>query len=113
MDNKKRDDYYISKILKDLGFLIDHTRDLNENDIDKDEVLLDSILFRLIQISENIKNISIELKLKNNHIPWISIIGFRNRIVHDYGKIDLSVVYYTVNKSIYELRAFFEEIIMI
>ena len=111
MDNKDRDEYYVSKIIKDLNFLIEHTHKLKEDDFNKDEVLLDSILFRLIQISENIKNISLELKSKNTQIPWINIVGFRNKIVHDYGKVDLTVVYYVISKSIYELKSFFENII--
>jgi len=112
MDKNDRDQYYVSKVIKDLNFLIEHTRNLDEITITKDEVLLDSILFRLIQISESIKNISVEMKLRNNQIPWINITGFRNRIVHDYGKVDLSVVYYVISKSIYQLKSFFENILI-
>ena len=56
MDNIKDDRYYLEKILKDLRFLIEHTGHLTEETIGEDEVLLDSILFRLIQISENAAN---------------------------------------------------------
>lgn len=35
---------------------------------------------------EKIKYLSLEFKKKYNYIPWNDIIGFRNRIVHDYGK---------------------------
>ena len=53
MDNKKDDFYYLDKILADLKFLIDHTSNKTKDDIVNDEVLVDSIMFRLIQISEN------------------------------------------------------------
>lgn len=37
-------------------------------------------------------------------IPWNSIRGMRNRIVHDYENIDLSVLWGTINKSMPELK---------
>lgn len=57
-------------------------------------------MFRLIQISENYDKLSVEFKLKNNHIPWRALKGLRNRIVHDYGKVDISIVYNTLKSDI-------------
>ena len=65
----------------------------------KDEVLLDSIFFRLIQISENAAKLSNELKESNSDIPWYAIRGLRNRIVHDYGEIDYTIILNTVKKT--------------
>jgi uncharacterized protein with HEPN domain len=36
-------------------------------------------------------------------IPWKSIRGMRNKIVHDYENIDLAVLWGTVKKSLSEL----------
>ena len=33
-------------------------------------------------------------------MPWLSIKGMRNIIVHDYGYVDLTIVYDTVSKGI-------------
>lgn len=30
------------------------------------------------------------------NIPWMKISGLRNRIVHDYGSIQLDIIYNTV-----------------
>lgn len=109
MVNSKDDAYYVAKILKDLDFLISHTQGLTELTFGKDEVLLDSILFRLIQISENIKKFTPEFIIKNPRIPWVKISGFRNRIVHEYGNVDLSVIFATVSRDIYELRDLFSK----
>ena len=73
-------------------------KELNEN-----EVLLDSMLFRLIQISENAKKLSNDYKAKHSQIPWNAIYGLRNRIVHDYGNVDLSVIHSTLAKDIPDL----------
>ena len=100
MDNIKNDDYYLNKIKADLSHIIKNTTGLSENDIGNNDILVDSIMFRLIQISENCDKLSDALKLKNNHIPWRALKGLRNRIVHDYGAVDLSIVFDTVSNDI-------------
>ena len=58
---------------------------------------------------EKLKNVSIQFKNEHNEIPWGKIIGFRNGIVHEYGKTDYSTVYEILTKSIYQLRDLLEE----
>ena len=104
MDNTKTDAYFLQKIIDDLDFIIKHTHDIDENELYHNEILLDSMLFRLIQISENSKKMSDSYKENHPHIPWTAIYGLRNRIVHDYGNVDLDVIYFTLKKDIPELR---------
>ncbi len=60
-----------------------------------DQKVNDSIMFRFIQLIENIKNISDEFKNANPQIPWGDIMGFRNGIAHEYGCTDYQSVYNT------------------
>ena len=46
---------------------------------------------------------------KNAQIPWTDIYGLRNRIVHDYGHVDLEIVYDTLTKDIAEIKTFIEK----
>ena len=103
MDNVKNDGYYISKITEDLAFIEKHTRGIDKEELSKNEILLDSMLFRLIQISENAKKLSDEYKTKRSEVPWKAIYGLRNKIVHDYGNVDLEIVYSTLKDDIPEL----------
>ena len=100
MDNRKDDAYYVQKITADLKFVTEHTKNLTAETIDDDEVLLDSILFRLIQISENADRLTQGFKAQYPHLPWRAIKGMRNRIVHEYGDVELSVVFQTVKYDI-------------
>lgn len=43
------------------------------------------------------------VKQKRKMIPWNAMYGMRNRIVHDYGNVDLKVVYETLKNDIPEL----------
>ena len=74
-------------------------------ELNKNEVLLDSMLFRMIQLSENARKLSDTYKDNNRNIPWNAIYGLRNRIVHDYGNVDLNVVFETLKNDIPELLA--------
>lgn len=103
MDNLKDNQYYINKILTDLKFVIEHTQYKTQQEIECDELLLDSILFRVIQISENSMKLKEDFQKQHSFIPWKAIRGMRNMIVHDYGAVDLSIVYDTVKHSIPEL----------
>ncbi len=109
MDNIKNDHYYIGKIKTDLSFIVDHMRDVDLQELNENEVLLDSMLFRMIQISENAKKLSAEYKSSKKDLPWDEISGLRNRIVHDYGNVDLNVVFETLKYDIPELLEQIEE----
>ena len=103
MDNVKNDHYYIQKIKQDLEFIVVHMQDVDLEELNRNEILLDSMLFRMIQLSENAKKLSDEYKSARDHIPWNALYGLRNRIVHDYGNVDLNVVYETLKNDIPEL----------
>ena len=49
---------------------------------------------------------------KYKTIPWKSIKGMRNRIVHDYENVDLSVLWGTIKESLPELKEQLEDIIL-
>ena len=51
----KNNEYYIGKILEDLDFISDHMKSVNKTDLESNQLLQDSMMFRLIQISEKVK----------------------------------------------------------
>lgn len=67
------------------------------------------MLFRLIQISENVRRMSESYKEEHTNIPWTAIYGLRNRIVHDYGNVDLEIIYSTLKNDIPELLNILKE----
>ena len=86
----------MKKIVNDLAFITAHTSGITREGLERDEVLADSMMFRLIQISENADRLSDGFKATRPHIPWRAVKGLRNRIVHDYGEIDMTVIYDTI-----------------
>ena len=103
MDNVKNDVYYVKKMLKDISFILDNTKGITLEQLTNNEILCDSVLFRLIQISENSVKLTAEFKEAHKDIPWQAIKGMRNRIVHEYGEVELDIVHQTITEDIPEI----------
>lgn len=104
----KNDAYYMEKALLEIEIIINYTKGLSYEEFMSDGRNIDATVFRLEQLIEHIKNLSPEFKNNHSNIPWGDIIGFRNGLVHEYGKTDYTTVYEVVSKDIYELKELFE-----
>ncbi|MCQ2749354.1 MAG: hypothetical protein MJ246_05175 [Clostridia bacterium] len=68
MDNNKNDNYYVGKIKEQIEFIIRHMKNVTIDEFTEDEILQDSMLFRLTQLHEYSKGLSDKYK-KNSDIP--------------------------------------------
>lgn len=98
----------MAKIIKDLSFIVAHTQELCFEEFENDEVLLDSVMFRLIQVSEKSSKLTSKFKEIHKEIPFRSLKGLRNRIVHEYGNVDLTIIYNTIKNDIPVFLRLFE-----
>ena len=100
MAHEKNDEYYAGRILNDLAFIIRYMSETDAEAFSNNELLQDSMMFRLVQISENARKLSDQYREQHPMIPWIAMAGLRNRIVHDYGNVVLDVVFDTLKQDI-------------
>ena len=103
MDNVKNDDYYVGRIYNDLEFIIRHMSETDADTFSGNELLQDSMMFRLVQISENARKLTESYRESHSVIPWTAMFGLRNRIVHDYGNVSLDIIFDTLKNDIPEL----------
>ena len=106
----KTNEYYLKKMEENVDFIMEHMNGVTKEHLEADPVLQDSMMLRLVQISENAKNLTEDFREHNAQIPWTDIYGLRNRIVHDYGNVDLQIVYDTLTRDINEVKKFIEEV---
>ena len=111
MDNKKDDKYFAEKAIENINAIDRYVAGRNYEEFVSDEKLIDAVMFRLIQLVENIKSISLTFKDQHPYIPWGKIVGFRNGIVHEYARTDYTIVYETVTQNLEELKELFESIL--
>lgn len=105
----KPDSYYIDKAATEIEIIIEYTSNLSFDEFMNDTKTIDATMFRLQQMIEHIKEISSEFKSKHPEIPWVDIVGFRNRIAHEYGKTDYTTVYEVISENIYQLKELFDK----
>ena len=104
MDNKKDDKYYALKAVEEIEIIKNYLGSKTYDEFLLEIKNIDAIMFRLIQLVENIKNISLEFKNNHQEIEWGKIVGFRNGIVHEYGKTDYSIVYEIITLNLDSLK---------
>jgi uncharacterized protein with HEPN domain len=110
MDNSKDDKYFANKAIENIEIIQKYINGKTYDEFMSDDELIDAIMFRLVQLIENIKNISDDFKSEHKQIPWGKIMGFRNGIVHEYGKTDYTIVYETITQDLKPLHDIFKTI---
>ena len=110
MDNRKTDKYFAEKAVEQINIVEKYVHEKNYEDFLGDDQLIDAVMFRLVQMVENVKNISSEFKNDNPQIPWGKIVGFRNGIVHEYGKTDYTIVYEVITKNLSSLKEVLKQV---
>ena len=77
----------------------------------KDQKTQDAIMFNLIIMGEAAGQIPHDFHLQYPKIPWSSIIGTRNIIVHGYAQVKLPIIWDILQKDLLPLKVSLEELI--
>ena len=110
MKRQKDDAYFISRIINDIDYITSILEGVDLDTFSSNQMMSDSTVFRLIQISENSRGISENLK-NSEEYDWFRVSGMRNRLVHDYGNVDYSVVFSTAKNDLPQLRSVMEQLL--
>lgn len=92
MDRINDDEYFVGKIIECINIIQRFYSGKNIEDLEKDILLNNTIMFQFILISEYSTRLSQEFKNEKNNIPWNKIKGLRNSVVHAYNKVIYKVV---------------------
>lgn len=108
---KSKDRIILQKIVMYIKEVEEYTNGLTTETFMEDKKTITACAFTVSQIGELTKDISEDVQVKYNNIPWKAMKGMRNKIVHDYENIDLAVLWGTIQKSLPELKKEIEKII--
>ena len=108
---KNKDRIIIQKVIGYINDIKSYTVELDSKSFLDDKKTITACAFSVSQIGELVKEISPEMIHQYSSIPWNSIKGMRNRIVHDYENVDFTVLWGTIRQSLPELKKQLENLL--
>jgi len=95
-----RDDAYLLDILIAARKVLRYVETVSCDLFRQDDRTQDAVLRNLQIIGEEARRISEEFQRDHAEIPWDEIRGMRNRLVHEYSRINLDKIWETVSDDI-------------
>jgi len=106
-----RDEAYLLDILiaarKALAFVEGMTRDA----FMESELHQNAVIRPLEIIGEAAAHVSESTRQAHPEIPWVEMIGMRHRLIHEYFRVDLKVVWETVQRDLPRLIVLIEPLV--
>jgi uncharacterized protein with HEPN domain len=106
----KDDLAYIEHILDCIRKINEFSSGLTLKEFKTNEMAQDAIIRNIEIIGEASKRISVDTKQTYYKIPWKEIAGMRDKLIHDYLGVDVSVVWKTIKEDIPALEKSISEI---
>ena len=83
---------------------IERYQEKGQTAFESDELIQIWMVHHLQVIGEAARSLSSTLKATYSVIPWLSIIGFRNLVVHEYFRVDTGVIWAIINDDLPDLK---------
>ncbi len=74
-------------------------------------MLTEACVFNLSQIGELANRLDDDFTLAHAEIPWRSLYGLRNRIVHDYDGVNMNLIWTIITEDLEPLRRELQKIL--
>lgn len=102
---------YLRHILDSIMLIENYTRNLSFEEFEKDRKTIDAVIRNFEIIGEASSKLPKEFTEKYPEIPWKSIIGLRNVLIHDYFGVDVVAVWENIRQKLPELEQQIKSII--
>ena len=104
MSKKRRDTDFIGDIQEAMEMSALYTKGLTYSKFFDDRKTQDAVVRNLEVIGEASKNISSAFKTKYPDVPWKTLAGLRDKLIHFCFGIDYKIVWSVVKKELPQLR---------
>lgn len=107
----RRDAQRLSDIVEAAAKVASYVATRTPVDFILDEYFQDAVLRQLTIAGEAASKLSADFRAKHSAIPWKQIVGFRQKIVHDYFGFNLDTAWNIATVGLPELAARLTEIL--
>ena len=92
----------LEDMLDSMSKIDKYTYQISFEEFCNDDKTVDAVIRNFEIIGEAANRIPDEIKSYNPEIPWRSLIGLRNRVIHEYFGVDLEIVWDIVINDLHE-----------
>ena len=89
----KSDKLYLAHILQSIEKILDYTGSLNYQEFSNNSLVIDPVIRNFEIIGEATKKVSKSTQLKHPGIPWKKMAGLRDKLIHDYIRVKLEMIW--------------------
>ena len=105
--SRRNPELLLEDILEAIVKIKNYVVDLDFDDFVTDGKTIDAVVRNFEIIGEAARQLPEDFTRKHDHIAWYQIIGIRNRIIHEYFGIDLTIIWQVIQ---HDLDQFNEQI---
>ena len=107
----KKDSAYLQDILDASNSIESFLKGQTKLGFLKSDLLQSAVIRKFEIIGEAVKNLTKEMKGKHKDVPWKTVAGMRNLLVHEYFSVDAERVWGTAKKSLPPFKRQIREIL--
>ena len=98
--SSRSEEHYLEDLIDACERIVQYTVEMTFFDFTEDSRTIDAVLRNIIVIGEVVNRLPMAFIEENPGIPWHSMRGLRNFVVHEYRHIDISKLWETVQRDI-------------
>ena len=104
MSKKRRDKDFLGDIKEAMDRIGLFTMGLTYRKFLEDRKTQDAVVRNLEVIGEAAKNLAADFKVKHPEVPWKTLAGLRDKLIHFYFGIDYKIVWDIARKELPKLK---------
>ena len=107
----RRDETYLLDILIAARKALKFVEGIDRDKFEDNEIIQNAVIRPLEIIGEASARVSKDFRKAHAEIPWQEMVGLRNRLIHEYFRIDFGAVWDTLHKDIPNLIEIIEPLV--
>ncbi|MEC4804325.1 MAG: HepT-like ribonuclease domain-containing protein [Jaaginema sp. PMC 1079.18] len=101
----------VRDILLEIAVIEETIAELSYEEFAQNRQVLRVVLYCLAVIGEAVSTTVSELEAAESRIPWYQIRGMRNIVIHEYFRVDIQMIWETVQRDLQPLKAALQQIL--
>jgi uncharacterized protein with HEPN domain len=102
---------YIEDIIGAMDKAADFVGNMSYEEFARDDKTIFAVVRALEIVGEAVKNIPSDVRKNYPEVPWKDISGMRDKVIHEYFGVKLSIVWRAVKEELPPLKPLFEKIL--